>query len=120
MAINPLLTEQSMDTPVHDNPKSKPIPSQTVPIRIHKTTLRQLKSLLQTCNRKSHGKRVKPSDLISKALTLINESHIEEIQKSTYTSEDQLEIEFKKYCSTNGSISKDQFLKIILSKALDQ
>lgn len=108
-----------MDMPTDDKPKIKSIPTNTIPIRIHKSTSRQLKSLLQICNRKSYGKRVKPDDIIAKALTLIGESHIEEIQKATYTSEDQLEIEYKKYCSANGPTSKDQFLKIILSKALD-
>lgn len=98
----------------------KTSPSNTIPIRISKSTARLLKSVLTTCNRKSYGKRAKADAIIFKALSLLDPTHIEEIQKSTYTSEDHLEIEYKKYCSEHGQISKSEFLKMILSTALGQ
>ena len=97
-----------------------PSVSNTIPIRINKATSRILKSFLIKCNRKSYGRRVRADDVLTKALSLLADTHIEEIQRSTYTSQDQLEIEFKKYCSKNGTISKDEFLKIILNRALSQ
>lgn len=108
--------EQSTDI----KPVAKPILSNTIPIRISKPTTRLLKSILTTCNRKSYGKKVKGDAIIFKALSLLDPNHIEEIQKSTYTSEDHLEIEYKKYCSEHGQISKSDFLKMILNTALGQ
>lgn len=94
--------------------------SNTVPIRLHKSTARLLRTLVTKCNRKSHGRKVKADDVIQKSLTLLQDSHLEEIKSSTYSSQDRLEIEFKKYCKEHGNISKDEFLKILLSKALPQ
>ena len=99
----------------HQNPTPiKSPPSNTVPIRLHKSTARQLRSIVTKCNRKSHGRKVKADDVIQKALLLLQDSHLEEIKSSTYSSQDQLEIEFKKYCQQRGSISKDEFLKLLL------
>lgn len=109
-----------MDTTDESKPaKSSPV-SNSVPIRINKTTARLLKSIVTKCNKKSHGKKVRVDDVIQKALSLLQEGHIEELRIATYTSQDQLEIEFKKFCQTNGNISKDEFLKKLLSAALPQ
>lgn len=107
-----------MDQSTDIKPAPKPSHSNTIPIRITKPTARLLKSHLSICNRKSYGKKVKADAVMFKALSLLDSSHIEEIQKSTYTSQDQIDIEFKKYCSSHGAISKEEFLKIILNAAL--
>jgi hypothetical protein len=107
-----------MDQSTDIKPAPKPSNSNTIPIRIAKPTARLLKSLLTTCNRKTYGKKVKADAVIFKALSLLDPTDIEEIQKSTYTSQDHLEIEYKKYCSTHGQISKSEFLKMILNTAL--
>ncbi len=109
----------SISSDVITDKKLSPL-SNTIPIRIKKSTARILKSHLNICNRKSHGKRVKADAIIVKALSLLNETHMDEIRQATYTSQDHLEIEYKKYCSSHGNISKDEFLKILLSTALPQ
>ncbi len=102
-------------------PSSNPsATSNTVPIRIHKSTARTLRSIVTKLNRKAHGKKVRPDQVISKALSLLTEVHLAEIEKASYDSKDQFEIEFKKYCQKNGSISKDDFLKKVLLAALPQ
>ena len=106
-------------TPDSVSSKSAPI-SNTVPIRIHKSTARQLKAIITKCNRKAHGRKVKADDVLQKSLALLDDSHLEEVKKSTYSSQDHLEIEFKKFCQANGSISKDEFLKLLLTKAIPQ
>jgi hypothetical protein len=108
-----------MDELIDKKTDKKPTTSSnTVPIRLKKSTLRSLKAILNTCNRKAYGKRVKADDVIAAALELVTENHIESIQRRTYTSQDQLDIEHKKYCSVNGAISKDEFLKLVLQSAL--
>ena len=109
-----------MDSLITDKPPTKPVQLNTIPIRISKLTARHLRSIVTKCNKKSHGRKVKADDVIQKSLVLIEDSHLDEIQKSTYSSQDHLEIEFKKYCQTNGQITKDQFLAILLTNAIPQ
>ena len=104
------------DQPSSTTPTKSP-PSNTVPIRIYKSTARLLRSIVTKCNRKSLGRKVKVDDVIQKALTLLQDSHLDEIKSSTYSSQDQLEIEFKSYCKVHGAISRDEFLRILLENA---
>lgn len=100
-----------------------PIPpsvSNTIPIRIHKSTARLLKSIVTKLNRKPIGRKVRAEQVITKALGLLTEADFEEIKESTYDSKDRLEIEYRKFCQKNGSISKDDFLKKILIAAIPQ
>ncbi len=114
-------TQSSTNIPSKpDTPAISPISSNTVPIRIHKSTARILRSIVTKLNRKAHGKKVRPDQVISKALTLLTEVHLAEIEKASYDSKDQFEIEFKKYCQKNGNISKDEFLKRLMAAALPQ
>ena len=108
----------SIASPTTPAPKSSP--SLTIPIRIHKPTARLLSSMVTKLNKKNLGKRVKADHVIAKGLSLLQEVHFEEIKAATYSSADQLELEFRKYCQLHGSISKDEFLKKILSAAIPQ
>ena len=92
----------------------------SVPIRVTKSTARLLRSLLSKCNKKSHGRRVKADDIIKRSLELLNDSHLEEIKESTFSSQDKLEIEFKKYCQLHGPTSKEKFLSLLLQNGLPQ
>lgn len=109
-----------MDPSTTTNPVVKYPNPNSVPIRVSKSTARMLKSIVAKCNRKSHGRKVKNDDVIEKSLKLLSELEIEQIKESTFSSQDKLEIEFKKYCKKNGSISKDKFLQIILNRAIPE
>ena len=91
--------------------------SNTAPVRVAKATFRKIKKIVAKCNRKQHGRKVKADDIIAKAISLLDDSHLEEIKALTFSSQDQIEIQFKKHCQTHGNISKDQFLKILIDKA---
>lgn len=104
------------DTPHKSSiPTKSPSSSNTVPIRLSQATARLLRSIVTKCNRKSHGRKVKADDVIQKSLALLEEQHFEEIKSLTYSSKDHLEIERKKYCQQHGAISKEDFLKLLLS-----
>lgn len=106
--------------PTDDLLPTKPSSSNTVPIRVHKSTARLLRSIVNKCNRKSMGRRVKVDDVLTKSLSILGSSHIEEIKESTYSSQDHLEIEFKKHRQQHGSVSKDEFIKMLLSRAIPE
>ena len=90
----------------------------TTPIRVRKATSRNIRTLLNKLNRKSLGRKVAADDLISKALDLLTEGHLEAIQKATYSSKDHLELQYQEYCKVNGYITKDKFLEKLLSAGL--
>ena len=79
-----------------------------------------LRSIIAKCNRKAHGRKVKADDIIAVSVELLTDVHLEQIKRSTYSSSDQLEIEFKNFCKNNGALSKDEFLRLIISRALPQ
>jgi hypothetical protein len=99
-------------------PKKVPVyVPHTIPIRIHKTTAKQLHNITSKCNKKSYGRKVKANDIILAALDLLTDEHLEKIRQSTYSSSDQLEIEFKNYCKNHGPVTKDEFLRLLLSRS---
>lgn len=106
-------------------PTESPSPTQkppayvphTIPIRIHKSTAKQLRNIASKCNKKVYGRKVRADDIVAAALNLLTDEHLETIKQSTYSSNDQLEIEFKNYCKVNGQITKDEFLRLLLSRA---
>lgn len=103
--------EQQMNK--EDKP-SKKYQVNTIAIRVSKTTAKAIKLLLQKLNKKSYGKRVRPDDLIQKAISLLSDDHLEEIKQSTLTNSDRLEIAYQEYCKTHGQISKDEYFGLLL------
>lgn len=84
-------------------------------IKISKEVKKKLNSLLIKINKKDFGKRVRADKVILLALQQIEEKHIKELQSSTLTNADKLEIKYREYVSQNGSISKDDFIGKLLS-----
>ena len=97
--------------------KKKPIYS-TTPVRVRKATSRGIRTLLNKLNRKPLGRKVTADDLISTALNLLTDGHLEEIKQATYSSKDHLELQYQEYCKVNGQITKEKFLEMLLSAGL--
>lgn len=98
-------------------PKKKPS-SNTVPIRVKKSTAKTIRMILNKLNKKQLGRKVIVDDVISKSLPLLLENHLEEIKAATYSSKDRLELKHQEYCKTHGSISKEDFLEKLLQAGL--
>jgi len=84
-------------------------------IKISKETKRELSRVLSKANRKDFGKRVRGDKVLLLALQQIGETHIKELQNSSLSNEDKLEMKYREYISKNGNISKDEFLGKLLS-----
>jgi len=100
-----------------DTSTKKPT-SNTIPIRIKKATARTLKSIINKLNKKQFGRKVIADDVIDKALSTLNGEDLEEIKISTYSSADQLELQYRNYCRKNGYIDKEEFIKLLLKAGL--
>ena len=90
----------------------------TTPIRVKKTTLRSIRQILNRLNKKAHGRKVTTDDVVSKALSLLQDEHFEEIKKMTYSSQDHLDLQYQEYCRLNGQVSKEKFLEMLLKAGL--
>lgn len=94
----------------------KKVQLNTIPIRVHKTTAKNLKTILLKLNKKSLGRKVKHDDLIQKSLTLLNDEHLEEIKQSTLSNSDRLDMAYQEFCKKNGQISKDEYFGLLLKQ----
>lgn len=103
-----------MEEQNQDSVKPTPKAANTTPIRVNKSTARMIKNVVNKVNKIPLGKRVLIDQILVKALSLLTEDHLQQIKESTYTSKDFLEIEHKKYCSTNQAISMEDFILKIL------
>ena len=96
----------------------KKVVNNTIPIRVKKATSRTIRTILNKLNKKPLGKKVTVDDVISKALPLLTEKHLEEIKVATYSSKDRLELQYQEYCKVNGHITKENFLEMLLKAGL--
>lgn len=95
--------------------KSRKTKVNTTPIRVYKPTAKSLKGTVQKLNKKPHGRKVRVDDVLLKALSLLEDKHFEEIQNSTLSNADRLEVSYREYCKTNEQISKDEYLGQLLA-----
>lgn len=92
----------------------KKVTLNTVPIRVTKGTARTIRSIIHKLNKKPLGRRVVFDDVVSTAVSLLQDKHFEAIKESTYSGKDHMELKYKEYCRINGYISKERFLEILL------
>lgn len=89
--------------------KSKPAIA-TIPIRVKRETKKRLIAELMKANKKEFGKRIKADDLISLALSLLQDKHIAELQDQSLSNTDRLEHQRKEFIKQHGPITMDAFL----------
>lgn len=70
--------------------------------------------LKEKANKKTYGRKIKDSEIISKALGLIESRHIQELQEITLSEKDRLHMAHENFQKSNGKISLDQFIGKLL------
>lgn len=73
-----------------------------------------LQSLRDKVNKKTYGRKVKDSEIIAKALSLIETNHLQELQDSTLSEKDRLYMAHENFVKQNGKITMDQFIGKLL------
>lgn len=79
-----------------------------------------LKQLKDKINKKSFGRSIRDTEIISLSLGLINQEHIQKLQDSTLTEKDRLHIAHEDYVKENGKISLDQFIGLLIRGQISQ
>jgi len=90
----------------------------SAPIRVKLKTKNQLDLLLNKANKKSFGHKVKPDDIISFCLNLIDDKEIKIIQEKTVCNKDRFEMLFKKLSTKNKDVSRDDLLGMLIDGKL--
>ncbi len=100
-----------MDTTDTKKQIKKPTPKvSTTGIRVSKEIRKDIARLLETINKKQFGKKIKVAQLIELAIKLINDDHIKELQQTSLTNADKIEMQYRDYVRQNGPISKDEYM----------
>lgn len=73
-----------------------------------------LQSLKDRVNKKSYGRKVKDSEIIAKALSLVDSHHLQELQDASLNEKDRLHMAHENFVKQNGKITLDQFIGKLL------
>ena len=92
----------------------------TVGLRVKRETKKRIHAELAKINKKDFGKKVRFDELIVTVLSLLTDQHIKALQDGSLTNSDRLEILYRNYVKTNGSISKDEFMgRVIAASSIE-
>ncbi|GEM_PF-1274215 len=111
-------TNNPSDKSVKDKPTEKSEKAITkkrnVLKKIDPDAAKVLQNIKDRINKKSYGRKVKDSEIISKGLLLIEPHHLQELQESTLTEKDRLHMAHENFVKQNGKITLDQFIGKLL------
>lgn len=94
--------------------KTSPIKRKNVLKKLDVDAAKLLQSLKEKANKKTHGRKIRDSEIIAKALGLMESHHIQELQESTLSEKDRLHLAHEEFQKANGKISLDQFIGKLL------
>jgi len=69
-----------------------------------------LQSIKDKANKKTFGRKVKDSEIISLGLSLVNPEHIQNLQNQTLSEKDRLQMAHEEYQKAHGKLTLDQFI----------
>lgn len=73
-------------------------------------TAKTLIQFKEKVNKKSFGRDVRDHEILALAVKQLKQEHIQELQESTYSEQDRLNIAHDEFVKQNGKISLDQFI----------
>jgi hypothetical protein len=86
----------------------------TSPRRLDAETGRLLQQIKEKANKKTHGRKVRESQILAYAVRLIQPEHIKDLQAATLSERDRLQIQFEEFQKTSGKLSMDEFIGKLL------
>ncbi len=86
--------------------------------KVDQKTAERLIELKGRINSKGLGRKISEMEIISFAMDLIEDRHLSELQERTYTEQDRLRLAHEEYKKSNGEITLDQFIGVLLKSQL--
>lgn len=111
-----LSNDIKVKTPKPKSPKLKEVKLESKPVlkKLEPEAMRKLSALREKANKKEYGRKVRDSEILSLALSLVEQAHLEALQETTYSESDRLKIAHQEYQKANGKITLDQFIGKLL------
>ena len=111
--------ESETSEPSKSPPKQAKTLQSSRPVRIKPEVDRMLTEFVEKINSGSTGTRkIKKSRVIEFAVSLLNDSHRQQLQEETFTNTDRMEHLRKNFEAQNGPVSMELFLGKVLSGEL--
>jgi len=107
-------TIQEVTTDSHESSKK----NSATNVRVTETTKKTINDLTRKTNKKSFGKRLKADHIISFALSLINDEHIQKLQKESMTSDDQEKYIFEQLKKDKPNVTWSEYKTLLLKGEL--
>ena len=95
--------------------KSKAAQSTSTSVRVRRETKRRLFTELAKVNKKTFGKKVHLDAVISRALDRLTDHDIVDLQETSLSNADRLEIAYRDHIKAHGATTKDDFIGIMLA-----
>lgn len=115
-------TQQTNDSSSKNQHQVKKVKTEKTSVlkKLDPETGKILKQLKDKINKKSFGRNIRDTEIISLSLGLIGNDHIQKLQESTLTEKDRLHIAHEDYVKENGKITLDQFIGILIRGQISQ
>jgi uncharacterized protein YjgD (DUF1641 family) len=109
-------TAQANDSTPKISQQVKKVKTEKVSVlkKLDPDTGKTLKQLKDKINKKSFGRNIKDSEIISLSLSLIGPEHISKLQETSFSEKDRLHIAHEDYVKENGRITLDQFIGMLI------
>ncbi len=105
------------ETKVTEKPTEKKQPTvkkKNVLKKLDVDAAKLLQSLKDKANKKSFGRKIRDSEILAKALGLIQPTHLIELQEATLSEKDRLHMAHEEFMKQHGKLSLDQFIGRLL------
>lgn len=94
--------------------KTSPIKRKNVLKKLDPEAAKLLQALKEKANKKTYGRKIRDTEIIAKALGLIEANHLQELQENTLSEKDRLHMAHEEFQKAHGKISLDQFIGKLL------
>ena len=94
--------------------KSKEVKKKSSLKKLDPEAAKLLAAIKEKANKKSFGRKVRDSEIIGRALSLIESVHIKELQDATLSERDRLALAHEEYVKQHGKITLDEFIGKLL------
>lgn len=98
--------------------KVKEIKKKSALKKLDPESAKLLAALKEKVNKKTFGRKVRDSEIIGRALSLLEQQHIKELQEATLSERDRLGMAHEEYVKEHGKITLDEFIGKLLRREI--
>ncbi len=86
--------------------------------KVDPETARLLSQLKEKANKKTLGRKVRESEILSVAIRQVTGEHLRELQEATYSAQDRLGLKHEEYQKAKGKIALADFIDLLVKREI--